>query len=81
MGMPSAGARCAAQSLSWSAGRPAAWVSIAGTGSPAGGGTPLGIGVPVFHEQLEASSVAVTATAAAAPHQRNDDTETLDSLI
>jgi len=56
-------------------------VSIAGTGSPAGGGTPLGIGVPVFHEQLEASSVAVTATAAAAPHQRNDDTETLDSLI
>ena len=42
--MPSAGARAAAHSCSWSAGRPLAWVSTCGTGSPAGGGTPSGIG-------------------------------------
>ena len=73
-GMPSAGARSAAHSCSWSAGLPLAWVSIAGTGSPAGGGTPSGIGVPSCHEQLEAISSAVAPITATARSQSTGDT-------
>jgi hypothetical protein len=62
-----AGARSAAQSSSWSAGRPRAWVSMLGTGSPGGGGTPSGIGVPSCHEELDATS------STAAPGLREGD--------
>src|SRR3954452_10238633 len=72
--MPSAGARSAAQSCSWSAGLPLIWVSICGTGSPVGGGTPSGIGVPSCHEQLEAISSAVAPITATALSQSTGDT-------
>ena len=68
--MPSAGARSAAHSRSWSAGLPVACVSILGTGSPAGGGTPSGMGVPNCHEQLDAISNSVAPITAATFHQR-----------
>ena len=68
------GARSAAQSCSWSAGLPLAWVSICGHRIAGGGGTPSGIGVPSCHEQLEAMSSAVAPITATARSQRTGDT-------
>src|SRR3954453_6194576 len=72
--MPRVAARLAAHSCSWSAGRPLAWVSILGTGSPGGGGTPSGIGVPSCHEQLEAISSTVAPITATARSQSTGNT-------
>ena len=58
-GISSAGARFSAHARNWSAGRPLAWVSTGGTGSPAGGGTPSGMKRPSCQVQLDAKSIAV----------------------
>ena len=50
--MPSAGARGAAQACNWSAGRPWAWVSMSGTGSPAGGGITTAGDLALFYQAL-----------------------------
>ncbi|BBX42223.1 hypothetical protein MSIM_36740 [Mycobacterium simiae] len=73
-GISNAAARGIAHWRNWSAGRPLAWVSTGGTGSPNGGGTPAGMKRLSCQVQLEAISMAVAPITAAARNQRLGDT-------